>query len=654
MKKKYFLVFISLFILVFWGYLDVLKNPQIYYDDLKNIFNTVIASKSFNWQTLKGVFTFHLGGFRPVSYFSFYLNYLFWGNGTENLYPFIYTNVILHFLNAMLVFSITMKLTKSNFKLSVLTAIAWAVSPANSLAVDYLVQRMTELMFFFGMLSFLLFMKYLDKKKLWFLFFSILFLCLSIFSKENGVLFIPLFFIYLVWFDFVKVDIKKLYILLVLIYILFLIIAANYFLPESIIRGFSPFQRFLTETRVLVYYFKVLLLPFPSDVFLYVDFPLSKTLLSPITTLFSSFFLVFMFVLSFLLFQKNRLISFGLLAFLLFHSIEASTIPLYIAFLHRNYVASFFLYIALFTLLFHYLKKNLFVFVAALIIVFNFVFVLKVHNASYVSPLFYLSQNYERFPENKDLAAALGIEYSKVGQYKKALDLYLKSFRPDKVENRLELIMGAFFNMGCYQCVIGLKSMVKGAVIYQMVAKAYKKEGDFKSAEEYFEKSLSVQFNSNTLFSYLDLLAKEKRFKKILDLLNKFEPYVKSNELTYMYMINSYIELGLFSKADLLFAKLKSENINFWLKGKYFLKKGEIEKAIETLKKIKVKNFTSANVFIELQKTLLLSEAYKTKGDYKSALNILEKYKEKGFFENVINKQIENIKRLKYAGRKHI
>ena len=647
MKKKYFLVFAALFILVLWGYLDVLRNPQIYYDDLSNIFNTTVASKNFNWQVVKDVLTFSFGGFRPVSYFSFYLNYLFWGNGTENLYPYIITNVILHFLNALLVFFVAMKLSRDNFKLSFLTAVAWAVSPANSLAVDYLIQRMTELMFFFGMLSFLLFLKYLDKKRLRFLFFSILFLILSILSKQNGVLFIPLFFIYLVWFDYIKVDIKKLYILFVLFYALFLIVMANYFFPKSIVRGFTPFQRFLTETRVLVYYLKVLVLPFPSEVFLYIDFPLSKSLFSPITTLFSSVFLIFLFALSFFLFKRNRLVSFGLLSFFLFHSIEASTIPLYIAFLHRNYVASFFLYFALFSLLFHYLKKDLFVFVAALIIVFNFIFVLKVHNATYTSPFFYLSQNYKSFPENKDLAAALGIRYSKTGQYKKALSLYLKSFRPDKVENRLELIMSAFFNMGCYQCVIGLKSMVKGAVIYQIVGKAYKKKGDFKSAEGYFKKSLAIQFSSKTLFPYLDLLAKQNRFQDILDLLEKYKSQVALNELVYMYKINSYIELGMFSKAEPLFPKLQSKNVYFWLKGKYFLKRGNVEKAIELLNKVKIKNLTPANVFIELQKTLLLSDAYKEKGDFETALKVLEEYNKKGFFQNVIKKQIETIKRLK-------
>ena len=301
----------------------------------------------------------------------------------------------------------------------------------------------------------------------------------------------------------------------------------------------------------------------------------------------------------------------------------------------------------MFTLLFHYLKKDLFVFVAALIIIFNFVFVLKVHNSSYISPFFYLSQNYISFPENKDLAAALGIRYSKIGQYKKALSLYLKSFRPDKVENRLELIMSAFFNMGCYQCVIGLKSMVKGAVIYQIVGKAYKKKGDFKAAEDYFKKSLAIQFSSKTLFPYLDLLAKQNRFQDILDLLEKYKSQVALNELVYMYKINSYIELGMFSKAEPLFPKLQSKNVYFWLKGKYFLKRGNVEKAIELLNKVKIKNLTPANVFIELQKTLLLSDAYKEKGDFETALKVLEEYNKKGFFQNVIKKQIETIKRLK-------
>ncbi len=654
MKKKIFFVVLILFILIVFGYYDVLIYPQLYYDDIANIFNITIATKRFDWETIKKVLTFSYGGFRPVSYFSFYLNYLFWGNGIDNLFPYILTNVLLHWLNSFLVFFISIKITKNNIKLSALVSIAWAISPANSLAVVYLVQRMTELMFFFGMLSFYFFINYMEEKKVSLFVTSVFFLLLSILSKQNGVLFIPLFFVYLVWFDYLKIDIKKLYVLFVLLFILFSIVAGEYFLPGAIIRGFSPYQRLLTESRVVVYYLKVLLIPFPSEVFLYIDFPLSKSIFHPISTLFSSLFLIALFLLSFFLFNKNRLVSFGIIGFFLFHSLEASTIPLYTAFLHRNYLPSFFLYLALFKLIFDYIKKDLFRYLIALILIANFAFVLKVHNTSYISPFYYLSQNYKSFPSNKDLCAVCGMMYAKTGNYRKAIELYLKSFRMDKIENRLGLLLKAFYNMGCFECVINLRNVIKGVVIYKIVGKAYKKIGDYKHAEAYFKKSLKIQFSRSTFFSYLDLLAKEGRFKEILDLIYKYKLEVDDNELIVMYQINSYIELGMLEKAEPLFGKLKSNNMYFWLKGKYFLKKREINKAIETLNKIEIKVFTPANMFMGLKKVLLLSDAYIEKKDYKKALKVLDNFSGRDFFGNVIEMQLKKIERIKNVKERNL
>ncbi len=646
MKKKYFLI-VLLLILIGFEFWDVIQHPQLYYDDLANIFNTTIASKKFDWNTIKKVLTFSFGGFRPVSYFSFYLNYFFWGNGTESLFSFILFNVILHFFNSVLVFFLSMKLTKNNFKISSFTSIAWALSPANSFAVVYLVQRMTELMFFFGFISFLFFITYFEQKKKRYFFLSMVFLFLSILSKQNGLLIIPLFVLYPLWFGDKRVEIAKLYLTFVLFYILFLIVAGEYFLPQSIVRGFTPVERLLTETRVLVYYLKVLILPFTEDIFLYIDFPLSKSLFNPVTTLFSVVLLILLFYLSYLFYKKDRLVSFGLLSFFIFHSIESSTIPLYIAFLHRNYVPSFFLYLAFFTLLFRYIKKDTIPMLIALIIVLNLIFISKIHNVSYTSPIYYLSQNYKSFPSNKDLCAALGRRYNKTGNYREAIDFFIKSFKPDKLENRLELVMVAFYNMKCYQCVIHLKSLVKGPIIYQIVGKAYKKMGDFECAEYYFKESLKIGFNNNTLFAYLDLLAKQGRFKEILKLINRYSDEIENGELAVMYEINSYIELGMFDKAKPLFDCLKTENVYFWLKGKYFLKKGKIDNAIKELNKIKISVFTAASMFIEMQKVLLLSDAYVKKGDFKTAIEVLSDYSKKGFYENVVQKQIENIRRMR-------
>ena len=648
MKKKYFLVILTLFALILFGYWDVLFHPRAYYDDIGNIFNLTVATKRFDFETVRKVLTFSYGGFRPVSYFSFYLNYLFWGNGIENLTPFIVTNVLLHFFNSILVFFISLKLTKKDFSLSLLVSLAWALTPANALAVDYLVQRMTELMFFFGMLSFLSFINFVEKKSFKHLVFSFFFFLFSLFSKENAVLLLPLFFVYLVWFDYVKVDVKKLYVLFILVFVLFVVFTANYFLPLAIKRGFTPYQRLLTESRVLVYYLKVLLIPFPSDIFLYLEFPFPNSVLLYLSTLFSILILIILFLSSFYLYGKNRLASFGILGFFLFHVVESTTIPLYTAFLHRNYVPSFFLYLALFSILFSIIKKKEFVFLLSFLMIANFLFVLKIHNAKYTSPFFYLSENYKNFPENKDLCLALGSKFAARGLYKKAVDMYLKSFKPDKVDKSVELILNAFLNLKKYNEVIQLGKNYDSIEINRIVGNAYKKLGNYKMAETYFKKSLEKGFNNQVFFAYLDLLARQRRFEDILLLIKKYEDKAEQNELLTMYKINSYIELGLFNKAEPLFNSLKTENIKHWLKGKYLLAKGDTDGGISELNKVKIKMFSPLNVFIELQKVLLLSEGYMAKGECEKALQILEKYRKKGFFVSVIETQLTKVrKRIK-------
>ncbi len=644
MKKKTFLFFVLLIVVLLFAYFDVLLHPQVYYDDISNIFNAIIANKSFDLETVKRVLLFKHGGFRPVSYLSFYLNYLFFGNGIEHLKSYMLINFILHCLNSLLVFFVILKISGNDFKLSSFVTFAWALSPVNSLAVNYIVQRMTELMMFFGFVSFLFFIEFCKKKGFWRMAISLFFLILSVLSKENGILFVVLFLFYLVWFRNLKIDIKKLYVLLILLFLFFVVFTSNYFLPGAILRGFTPFKRLLTESRVIVFYLKNLVVPVPSDIFLYLDFPLSTSLFHPFSTFFSSFFLFGLFLSSYFLFNKNRLASFGVVSFFLFHVLESTTIPLYIAFFHRNYVASVFFFLAFFSFFFKFIKKDFVVFLVTVILVFNFVFVLKVSNARYTSPFYYLKLNYKRFPSNKDLCLEIGRRYMIVGEYRKAIKMFLNSFAPYKLNKRIEFVLSAFFNFKMYNAVINLGRNFNGPIILQIIGKAYKKLGKYKLAEQYFRKSLSEHFNYQALNSYLDLLAKEGRFREIIFLLDRYKGKLENNELYLMYRINSYLELGMLKNCKPLLECLKTPEVYHWLKGKFYFKEGKYKKAIKELNKIKTRTFTPENVFITLQKVILLSECYSKMKDFDDALNVLEGFKKFGFFEPVMNRQIEKVK----------
>jgi hypothetical protein len=101
-------------------------------------------------------------------------------------------------------------------------------------------------------------------------------------------------------------------------------------------------ERLLTESRVLVFYLKMIIMPSVQQLGLYHDdFPLSHGLLDPPATLFSIISLIALLLASLSLLGKRPLISLGILWFFTGHVLESSILPLEIAHEHRNYLADY-------------------------------------------------------------------------------------------------------------------------------------------------------------------------------------------------------------------------------------------------------------------------------------------------------------------------
>jgi tetratricopeptide (TPR) repeat protein len=105
---------------------------------------------------------------------------------------------------------------------------------------------------------------------------------------------------------------------------------------------FDLTQRVLTEFRVVFFYISLFIFPHPSRLNLDHDFPLSHSLVDPITTLLSLAVIIGLLVLAIYLSKKEPLISFPILWFLGNLAIESSVIPLDIVFEHRMYLPSMF------------------------------------------------------------------------------------------------------------------------------------------------------------------------------------------------------------------------------------------------------------------------------------------------------------------------
>lgn len=367
-KIKFYFILSLIIIFCFFIYLPGLSGNYVF-DDIANIIeNKKIAISSLDFIALKAAFWSGDAGplGRPISMISFAINYYFSG---FDPYFFKITNLIIHLTNGVLLYFISLKIferislskksiEKNNYLALIVCAI-WLVHPLNLTSVLYVVQRMTSLSTFFGLLGLLIYCNWRSKKinlssSVLSLICILLALCGSVLSKESGLLFVAL--IYWVELCIFKarntndelINVGKIslnYLLWIGVFFAFLFLIymalpyALNFNPGN--RDFNIIERLMSEARVIFYYLKMIFFPLLSDLSLYHDdFEISKTLTSPITTLYSILALVFISIFSFYNFNKYPLLLFCWGWFIISHLMESTFISLELIHEHRNYFAS--------------------------------------------------------------------------------------------------------------------------------------------------------------------------------------------------------------------------------------------------------------------------------------------------------------------------
>jgi hypothetical protein len=129
--------------------------------------------------------------------------------------------------------------------------------------------------------------------------------------------------------------------------VVFCIFKADRILGGYARRDFSLSERLMTESRVLVDYLGMLLLPAQQRMgFLHDDYVISKGLLDPSTTLLSTLLIVFLISGAILIRKKMPLVSLGILFFFAGHLLESTIISLELVFEHRNYLPSLGIFMA--------------------------------------------------------------------------------------------------------------------------------------------------------------------------------------------------------------------------------------------------------------------------------------------------------------------
>lgn len=370
-RSKPALFFLILCILTVGVYYPGLSGDYMF-DDMQNLLlNTRLDFETLDLESLQSASLSSGSGTlrRPVSMASFALNRYFFG-----MHPFSYKviNLVIHLLTGIGLLLLGRLLLKSYRAghhpdlspaiitwLPVIVSGIWLVHPLNLTSVLYIVQRMTSLATLFTVLGLCCYT--LGRYRLiregsgwtWILGGLFLFGGLAVFSKENGAL-LPLYMlvIEMTLFRFRNSE-NKFDKRVAIFFSLFLLLPAGGFLlwllqqPGALQHGylnrdFTLSERILTETRVLVFYLKQILLPSVSELGLYHDdIRISRSLLEPVTTIYAIATLTSILVAALLLVRKVPLVSLGILWFFAGHTLESTILPLEIAHEHRNYLADY-------------------------------------------------------------------------------------------------------------------------------------------------------------------------------------------------------------------------------------------------------------------------------------------------------------------------
>ncbi len=305
---------------------------------------------------------------RPVSMASFALNRFFFG---IDPYSHKVINLVIHILTGCLLYLFSRLLISGYQKyrkpalsaqaarwIPVIVCGMWLVHPLNLTSVLYIVQRMTSLAALFTVAGLCLYvigrLQMLKGKHGLSIILAGLFVMggLAVFSKENGIL-LPLYMLV------VEISVfgfqaqngrpdKSIIIFFSLAVAIPAMLALFYLVThtDSLLnyssRDFTLPERVLTESRVLVFYLKMIIMPSVQELGLYHDdYSISHGLLDPPTTLFSVVALTVLFVAGLLLLRKRPLVSLGILWFFAGHLLESTILPLEIAHEHRNYLADY-------------------------------------------------------------------------------------------------------------------------------------------------------------------------------------------------------------------------------------------------------------------------------------------------------------------------
>lgn len=205
---------------------------------------------------------YHTGYYRPLINITYFLDYKIWG---MNAYGFRITNLILHLLSCFIIFKLFDYFIRDR-RTAFWCALLFSIHPVNTESVSCIVARNNILVALFSFSSFYLYIAGIERREHAKTVISIIAFACAVFSKEFGLMILPVFFLYNRFLALNKHSISSEF----LSYMPFIIIAVIYLYMRHLVIGnfLTPFdgsqmlKRIYFVPFIITWNLKLILLPY--------------------------------------------------------------------------------------------------------------------------------------------------------------------------------------------------------------------------------------------------------------------------------------------------------------------------------------------------------------------------------------------------------
>lgn len=466
------LPFLAIALVTWAAYFNTMDVPFIF-DDQRNIVdNPRLHMTELNWSSIKEAMTGNTTP-RPVAYLSFALNYY---TSQLDVAGYHVVNTLIHMLTGCMVYLLArhlfpLLLKRDDIRPLDLTLMALGVAlvfvahPIQTQSVTYIVQRMASLCALFYVSALLCYISGRDAQRTgvrvaWWGGAAICWL-LALGTKQYAVT-LPGAILLYEWIargHKLKLERKTLIgagVCLLLVVGVILVFKGGS-LEKLLVKGyekrdFTMTERVLTQSRVVMHYIGLSLWPAPSRLVLIYDFPTSRSLISPITTLLSTLGIVGMVALALATLRRAPLVAFALLWFLLHLVVESTIIPLEMVYEHRMYLPLVGLSM-LFVAGVYWLVRNRFAAGGALaLVVVVLAFATHERNETWRGHLRLLEDNAQKQPGDPRVHYNMAVIHRDAERYTEAIDHLQRAVEVEPRHQQAMVMAGALLRLvGNYQ-----------------------------------------------------------------------------------------------------------------------------------------------------------------------------------------------------------